>query len=262
MLAIDVGNTHITTGIFEGGTLQEVLRLSTQDCIESDAFLSLAAGMRRRLPDEAVMVSVRRQAAQTIVRELVAAGGPPPLVVDVNTPMGIEVIYDSKDTLGVDRLVCAAAAYHLHGEKGRSVVIIDMGTATTIDYVTAQGAFRGGMIAPGIMSAYEGLLAAAPQLPRIGDFTAGALIGTDTVSCVRSGVVTGHAAMIMKVVEMVAGRTKTEPVVVVTGGPSGTVRDDLPKSYIFDETLILKGLLRIHSLQDKTSVKISRSSVR
>jgi len=78
MLAIDVGNTHITTGIFEGGTLQEVLRLSTQDCIESDAFLSLAAGMRRRLPDEAVMVSVRRQAAQTIVRELVAAEDPLP----------------------------------------------------------------------------------------------------------------------------------------------------------------------------------------
>ncbi len=136
-----------------------------------------------------------------------------------------------------------------------------MGTATTIDYVTAQGAFRGGMIAPGIRSAYEGLLAAAPQLPRIGDFTAGALIGTDTVSCVRSGVVTGHAAMIMKVLEMVAG-SETETLVGVTGGRSGTVRDDLPKWYIFDETLILKGLLRIHSLQDKTSVKISRSSVR
>lgn len=262
MLAIDVGNTNITTGIFEDGSLLEVLRVPTQVCIEDAVFLARNTGLQGRLHEEAVMVSVRRQAAEIVIRELAASGGNPPLVVDVNTPMGIEVLYDSKDTLGIDRLVCAAAAYHLYGDMDRPVVVIDMGTATTIDYITSQGVFRGGMIAPGIRSAYEGLLAAAPQLPRLDDLAGGDLIGSDTVSCVRSGVVTGHAAMIMKVVEMMAGRTMIEPVVVVTGGPSGTVRDDLPESYIFDETLILKGLLRIHSLQNKKSVKISRSSVR
>lgn len=264
MLAIDVGNSHITTGVYVGGSLQEVLRMPTQACIEDGAFLSRAPGLRERLPDEAVMVSVRRQASEIIIRDLVASEVHPPLVVDVSTPMGIEVCYATKDTLGVDRLVCAAAAYHLYGQAGRPVVVIDMGTATTIDYVTAQGAFRGGMIAPGLWSAYEGLLAAAPQLPRLDDLGLGGgdLIGSDTASCVRSGVVKGHAAMIVKVVELMAGRTGAEPVVVVTGGPSGSVRDDLPESFIFDEMLILRGLLRIHSLQHNKSVKISGSSNR
>lgn len=262
MLAIDVGNSHITTGVFQGGTLLEVTRIPTQACLEDDSFLSLSPGIRSRLPEEAVMVSVRRQAADIIVRELVASGGNPPLVVGVDTPMGIEVLYETKDTLGIDRLVCAAAAYHLYGVSGRPVVVVDMGTATTIDVVTAKGAFMGGMIAPGMGSAYEGLLAAAPQLPRLADLAGGRLIGADTASCVRSGVVMGHAAMVMKVVEMMAGETMADPVVVVTGGPSGMVKDDLPRAYIFDENLILKGLARIHALQAVKGVKISRSSVR
>ncbi|HPR55497.1 MAG TPA: type III pantothenate kinase [Deltaproteobacteria bacterium] len=251
MLAIDVGNSNITAGIFEGSALKTIRRIPTHTCISDGSFLAHVPDVRGILPAEAVMVSVRRQADDIIVRELLASGGKPPLFVDVNTPMGIDVMYETKDTLGIDRLVCAAAAYHLYREMDRPVIVIDMGTATTIDYITGQGVFRGGMIAPGIWSAYGGLLTAAPQLPRLEDLDGGDLIGASTAACVRSGVVRGHAAMIARVVEMMADTMKTRPVMVITGGPAGMVRKELPESYIMDANLILKGLSRIHSLHNE-----------
>jgi type III pantothenate kinase len=262
MLAIDVGNTHITTGIFEGGALKEVLRASTLDCLRDGAFLVHAHEVKAMLPHETIMVSVRAQATQVIVREWERFGGTSPVIVDVDTPMGIEVRYSTRDTLGVDRLVCAAAAHRLYGKEGRPVVVVDMGTATTIDYVSERGVFEGGMIAPGLRSAYEGLLAAAPQLPRLDDLGGGSIIGASTDECVRSGVLKGHAAMIRKSAEIMARARRRRPVVVVTGGLSALVRDDLPGSYRVDGDLVLKGLSIIGSLQREERVKISGSSGR
>jgi type III pantothenate kinase len=251
MLAIDVGNTNITTGIFKGRELKAVYRTPTEMCLKNSAFLSHAPDVRGALPDAAVMVSVRRQAADIILKEFEEITNKSPMLVDVNTPMGITVCYDTRDTLGIDRLVCAAAAFHFYRKNQRPVVAIDMGTATTIDYVRADGTFIGGMIAPGIRSAYEGLLAAAPQLPRLDDLFPGELIGASTDACVRSGVVMGHACMIRMAVEMMARRNHAAPVVVLTGGPSSIIKRGLPKTYIIDENLILKGLSLVYTAQDE-----------
>jgi type III pantothenate kinase len=194
------------------------------------------------------MVSVRSEATKIIIKEFEESTGASPMLVDVNTPMGIAVSYETKETLGMDRLVCAAAAFHLHREKHRPLIVIDMGTATTIDYISEDGVFKGGMIAPGIESAYQGLISAAPGLPRLDDLFTGELIGTSTEACVRSGVVMGHACMIRKVVEMMARQNKTKPVVVLTGGTSGMIAKGLPRTYIIDNNLILKGLSVLWSL--------------
>jgi type III pantothenate kinase len=262
MLAIDVGNTHITAGIFEGGSLKTVLRASTLDCLRDGAFLVHAPEVKAMLPHDTIMVSVRAQATRIIVREWEILCGSPPVIVDVDTSMGIEVRYSTRDTLGVDRLVCAAAAHRLYGRQGRPVIVVDMGTATTIDYVSEHGVFEGGMIAPGIRSAYEGLLTAAPQLPRLDDLGGEGIIGASTDECVRSGVVKGHAAMIRKAAEIMARTRRRRPVVVVTGGLSAMVRDDLPGSYRMDGDLVLKGLFIIGSLQRQERVKYSGSSGR
>lgn len=248
MLAIDVGNTNITAGIFEGSDLKDVFRVPTEECLKGSAFLAHVPDLCKALPDSAVMVNVRSVAAKIIIKEFEESTGTPPMLVDVNTPMGIALSYETKETLGIDRLVCAAAAFHLYREKHRPIIVIDMGTATTIDYVSEDGVFKGGMIAPGIKSAYQGLLSAAPGLPRIDDLFAGELIGTSTEACVRSGVVMGHACMIRKVVEMMARQNKTKPVVVLTGGTSGMVAKGLPRTYIKDNNLILKGLSVLWSL--------------
>ncbi len=247
MLAIDIGNTNITAGIFEGSDLLDVFRLPTQECIKASAFLSRLPGIRKEIARETVMVSVRREATKILVREVKDATGKAPTLVDMNTPMGITVDYGTKETLGIDRLVCAAAAFRLYGCRVRPLIVVDMGTATTIDYVSQEGVFMGGMIAPGIMSAYEGLLAAAPQLPRLEGLSAGGLIGKTTSECVRSGVVMGHACMIQKAVEMMSPGKDSKPVVVLTGGPSCLVAEGVPKTYIIDNQLILKGLCLLSS---------------
>jgi type III pantothenate kinase len=248
MLAIDIGNTNITAGIFEGSDLKDVFRVPTEECLKGSAFLTHVPALCNVLPDSAVMVSVRSVAAKIIIKEFKESTGTSPMLVDVNTPMGIALSYETKETLGIDRLVCATAAFHLYREKHRPIIVIDMGTATTIDYVSEDGVFKGGMIAPGIKSAYQGLLFAAPVLPRLDDLFEGELIGTSTEACVRSGVVMGHACMIRKVVELMARQNKTKPVVVLTGGTSGMVAKGLPRTYIIDNNLILKGLFVLWSL--------------
>jgi type III pantothenate kinase len=248
MLAIDIGNTNITAGIFEGSDLKDIFRVPTEECLKGSAFLAHVPDLRNALPDSAVIVSVRSVAAKIIIKEFEESTGASPILVDMNTPMGIAISYETKETLGMDRLVCAAAAFHLYREKHRPLIVIDMGTATTIDYVSEDGVFKGGMIAPGIKSAYQGLLSAAPQLPRLHDLLVGDLIGTSTEACVRSGVVMGHACMIQKVVELMARQNKAKPVVVLTGGTSGMVAKGLPRSYIIDDNLILKGLSVLWSL--------------
>jgi len=247
MLAIDIGNTNITAGVFEGGELLDVFRLPTQECIDSSSFFPMLPGLGKELVRDAVMVSVRRDAAAVVVREVSKLAGHAPMVVDIDTPMGIRIAYETRDTLGMDRLVCASAAFYLYGQKNNPVIAIDMGTATTIDYVSAEGVFTGGMIAPGIMTAYEGLLSAAPQLPRIDDLYVAEPVGASTREGVRSGVVMGHAFMIQKAVETFSRRSRSKPVVVLTGGPSVIVAEGLPKTYIIDGNLILKGLCMLRS---------------
>ncbi|MGD0211310.1 MAG: type III pantothenate kinase, partial [Desulfomonilia bacterium] len=131
MFAIDVGNTNITTGIFEGSGLKAVFRMPTEVCLNNSAFLSHLPDVRKALPDAAVMVSVRSGATKIILKEFEESTGLSPMLVDVNTPMGIKIHYNTKETLGIDRLVCAAAAFHLYRKRRKPIVVIDMGTATT-----------------------------------------------------------------------------------------------------------------------------------
>ncbi|HOJ13156.1 MAG TPA: type III pantothenate kinase [Deltaproteobacteria bacterium] len=255
MLAIDVGNTAITAGIFEDGFLRGTVRVSTRECIAKGSFLGLTEGIPREAAKDAVVVGVRAEALE-IVRADLGATGADPLVVDVHTRMGIENAYASVQTLGPDRLVAASAAFHLHGGKGAPLVVVDMGTATTIDYVSEQGVFMGGVIAPGMMSAYRGLLAEAPGLPRIEEFDDPPLIGRDTAGCLKAGVVTAHAAMIVKTAFLMGEETGKIPHVVVTGGLSVFVKKKVPSSFIFDEHLILRGLFLVHSLTKGQGCKV------
>ena len=254
MLAIDVGNTQITTGLFAGTTLREVYRVPTQTCLESRSFFEHLPEACSRVDTGAVISSVREAVTGLIVREIEDRSGTAPLLVDVSTPMGIEVRYQTKETLGIDRLICAAAAHQLYRKQGKAMVVVDMGTATTIDYLTEDGAFIGGMITPGLKSSYQGLLAGAPQLPQLpqlDDLMTQIVIADSTAECIRSGLTVGHAAMIRGVVEMMAQAKGTDPVVVLTGGLLRLVNGMLPRDYVIDAELILKGLATIYTLQNK-----------
>jgi len=253
MLAIDIGNTHITVGFFEGEDLQDIFRVPTDVCLKSASFLEYLPSERKLLASGAVISSVRAAATEIVRQEIQAVTGTRPFLVKVDTEMGLEVSYETKETLGIDRLVAAAAARRFYGGEDRALVVVDMGTATTIDCVTGQGTFLGGMISPGLMSAYSGLLGAAPQLPKVEDLSGPPIIGKTTFDCIRSGVVTGHAAMIRGAVEMMAEAMGSPVQVVVTGGLSVMVKEFLPPDYIRDEQLILKGLSFIYSLHNENN---------
>jgi len=249
MLAIDVGNTNIKSAIFEQDIIRRIFSLETKICLETGSFLDQLLSAVEKMPQNVVISSVRRDVTEVIVRDITARSLQEPFVVDPTSDMGITNLYRTNETLGVDRIVNAAAAYCLYGKQGNPVVVVDMGTATTIDYVSPQGEFLGGAIAPGLLSASKGLEINAPELPQV-DFSSDvSAIGRTTDECIRSGVVLGHAAMIQGMVDLMSAQChETGPIVVITGGLSEVVKNCFPIRYIFDKNLTLKGLYRIYRL--------------
>ncbi len=251
MLAVDVGNTHITSAVIDGAEIRLMLRIPTETCLKSGAFFEHLDFGGDPVPGQIVLCSVRKSVSGIICRECEDLPGVTPLIVTNDTPMGITSRYRSKATLGTDRLVDAAACFHLHAKGRRPGIVIDMGTATTIDYITGEGEYLGGVIAPGLLSAYRGLTAAAPELPEVEISPVDRLIGTTTHECIRSGAVAGHAALVKELSSMMAREHGSTPVVVVTGGFSRMVNAWLPEEYIRDEHLMLKGLSFIYQVNSK-----------
>ncbi len=251
MLAIDVGNTQITCAVIEGDEVRRVRRIETSSCMDRGAFFGHLDLPKASLDGGIVLCSVRKPVTAIIAEECRSLLNCPPLLVTNDTPMGITNRYLSPVTLGTDRLVDAAACHHLYSKGERPGIIIDMGTATTIDYITEEGEYLGGAIAPGLLSAYRGLLAAAPELPGIDISCPGSLIGKTTADCIRTGVIAGHAALISSFPAMMAKERGSDPVVVVTGGLSGVIRPLLPEGYVWDEHLMLRGLGIVYHINMK-----------
>lgn len=249
MLAIDVGNTHIKAAMFDGPEIREILVLPTAQCQSQGVFLPLMPAILAARPCQIVVASVRQPIREIMLHDFQTMLGVIPLMVDIETPMGIENRYRSTETLGIDRLVNAAAAFHLYRQGNRPLIVIDMGTATTIDYVREDGVFLGGAIAPGLLSAYRGLITHAPALPEIQIKPTDRLIGRTTHECLASGAVIGHAAMIREMANLMAGQDS--PLTVVTGGVIQFLEAWLPSEYIVDRDLTLKGLRIIQEINTR-----------
>ncbi len=247
MLAIDIGNTLVKSALFKGDSPEKIYSMPTKLSSKRGSYL---ASLLKEVPDiteDIIISSVCKDAAEIIASDIDKHIGLNPFIVTRDTEMGIKNLYLTKVSLGIDRIINAAAAYHLYS-KARQVpaVVIDMGTATTIDYVTKDGEFVGGAIAPGMISAYKGLLSMARALPEVELEPPNNIIGTTTDTCLRSGVVLGHKAMIEAMARMVAEAGHGHnPMVIVTGGISLIISNILDPSFIHDPWLSLKGLYRI-----------------
>jgi len=248
MLAIDAGNTHITSAIFKGSLIAEIFRIPTNDCLCTGSFFKHLDIDTGNIPDNIVISSVRNDITDIILKDCGVLGRAKLLVIDRRINMGISNLYKTPETLGIDRIVNASAGYHLYCNRSRPLIVADMGTATTIDYITGSGEFMGGAIVPGIMTACNGLLHSAPELPGFESVYADRLIGSTTEESMRSGVVLGHAALIKGMVENMTIETNTSPMVLITGGFSTVLGPYLPEHYIIDKNLTLKGLSLIFKL--------------
>ena len=249
LLAVDVGNSNITLGLVRDGRVTGRRRAvtparATVDEAESllDRLLDLD-GLRLSDVDRVVLASVVPQVGRALACAVSRRGLPLLEASAANVPIPVRV--DQPSEVGVDRLVNALAAGRLYGTPA---MVLDFGTATTVDAVAADGAFVGGAIAPGLELGLEALAARTARLPRVEALRPEHAIGRDTVSAIRSGAVFGHLGLASELLtrirsELLEGTTGTAVKVILTGGVSQLPWiDELPGVDVIDPDLTLAGL--------------------
>jgi type III pantothenate kinase len=226
LLALDIGNTNITAGVFQGASLVAQWRLSTQRDRTADEFaVWLSGAFALRQQDFGAVTGV---AVSSVVPSLTPAAARlardyfnvEALVVTAKTETGLTVEYDPPRDVGADRLVNALAAR----EKYRTAcLIVDFGTATTVDAVTADGRYLGGAIAPGLQISTGALFAAAARLPRVDLVPPPEALARNTAHSLQSGLVFGYAGLVRELVarcrpELAARNGSEDITILATGG--------------------------------------------
>ncbi|MBI2340624.1 MAG: type III pantothenate kinase [Deltaproteobacteria bacterium] len=254
LLAIDIGNTNTVIGLFEGETLEHHWRLETKKERTGDEWgVYLRELFRHEKCDigetESVIISsvvppMERALNEMCRRYLECA----PLYVTSKVKLNIKIAIDNPDELGADRIVNSVAAWHKYKTD---LIVVDFGTATTFDFISKKGEYRGGLILPGIGISLEALLARATKLPRIEIAKPGHVIGTNTVESMQSGIYYGYAGMIDSVVERIEKEIGKKAKVLATGGLAPMIAADSKKIAGTDELLTLKGLKLIYEWNRK-----------
>lgn len=250
LLAIDIGNTNIVFGIFEGDDLAVSWRLATLRDRTADELWVLVSRLfaERRIDvsriDGVVMASVVPALTQTIV-EMVDRGLDRSILSVDASNAGLAIEYETPADVGADRLVNAIAALQLYGAPRRSVVVVDFGTATTFDAISADGVYRGGVICPGVEISADALFQRAARLPRVDVRKPDELIGRTTVASMQSGLFFGYVAMVEGIVsricaEMSGGGSTT--ICVATGGLARAIADETDAIDEVQPDLTLVGL--------------------
>lgn len=256
LLAVDIGNSNVTLGLFKAGALVATRRADTRPHATADELELLLEGLLRL--DDASFADISSIACASVVPALtdaieqVATRRERPLVVATAGTIPIPVRIDRAQDAGADRLVNALAAARLHGTPA---VVVDFGTATTFDCVAADGAYVGGAIAPGLELGLEALAARTAKLPRIELRTPDRAIGRDTVTAMQSGTIFGYQALVTGLLARIrrelADAAATDPadvVAILTGGLSAAPwARSLEGIDAIDPDLTLKGLAILHA---------------
>jgi type III pantothenate kinase len=245
LLAVDVGNTNTVLGVFAGKELKAHWRLTTHRDGTADEF-----GILVRALFEAFAIplgDVRAVIVASVVPPLEGAleamcrqaFGRPPLWVGPGIKTGLAVLYDSPGDVGADRIVNAVAAFEQHGGP---CIVVDFGTATTVDAISAKGEYLGGAIAPGIGISAEALFQRAAKLPRVDVAKPKAVIGRNTVSSIQAGLFYGYLGLVGEIVRRMKQELGGQAVVVATGGLSHLILADAEFVDRVDPLLTLTGL--------------------
>jgi type III pantothenate kinase len=245
LLVLDAGNSNVRAAMVDGGEVSLLRSVPTREVATADAFAAAFEELLARA-DDMVMVSVV-PAATAVAAEVAAARGIAFLVAD-ETTIPIEIRVDNAETVGDDRLVNAYAALRFHGAPA---IVVDMGTATTFDVVSGDGAFIGGAIAAGAGLGLDALARGTALLPRVPLVTPDAAIGRNTIAAMQSGAVLGHSGLVHVLIraisEELAAAGDAAPKVILTGGLStADWAQAIPSVDVIDPYLTLEGLARLH----------------
>jgi type III pantothenate kinase len=226
LLAINIGNTNILLGVFEGQTLTAHWRLSTDSTKTEDEYgLLLLDVLERGKIDPGhisgiILSSVVPRLAPVFAAVAQKFFSRLALIVSTQMDTGLRLSYRNPAELGTDRLVNAAAAYDHYKTD---LIVVDLGTATTFSAVSHEGEYLGGAIAPGLGIAAEALFSRTAQLPRVELLAPAHVIGRDTVSSLQSGIVVGHAAMIDNFISRMQQELSGSPRAIATGGNAALI---------------------------------------
>lgn len=249
LLAVDIGNTNITLGLYNDEVLLFTARLSTEPRHTADQYaidikdvLNLH-GCRYEEIEDAVICSVVPSVGKAVSNAISMLCHIVPLSIGPGVKTGLNIKIDNPGQLGADLVAGAVGALH---EYTMPCAIIDMGTATTITVLDENGAFLGGVIAAGVNLTLKALAENTSQLPSISIESPGKVIGTNTADCMRSGLVFGTAAMLDGIIDRIEDQLSRSVTVVATGGLSREIIQHCERNVIYNENLLLDGLRIIY----------------
>jgi type III pantothenate kinase len=247
LLAVDIGNTQTHLGIFKRTELMHEWRAATEPRRTADElallfgqFLSLADMSFSRHVTGVAISSVVPRATQELREMTLRYFGFPAVVVEPGIKTGIAVLTDNPREVGADRIANAVAAYDIVG--GVPVIVVDFGTAITVDAVSAKGEYLGGAIAPGIDTAATALFSATAQIRRVELVAPPGPIGKNTVASVQSGIIFGTAGMVDGLVARITEELGGDARVIATGGLASVVAEHCRTIEKIEPTLTLHGL--------------------
>jgi type III pantothenate kinase len=249
LLAIDVGNTNIVLGVFEGPRLVQNWRLLTLRERTADEIGLMVAGLfahhkldLRRI--DAVVVGSVVPILTPILRSMTARYvGQEPLIVDPVANAGMPILYERPSDVGADRIANGIAAYEQYGRSsGRPLIVADLGTATTFDVITVNGEYLGGVICPGPQIAADALFQRAARLPRVDVRKPASVIGQTTVSAIESGLFYGYLAMVEGLMTRMSTELGGKPIGIATGGLAPLIVPETHHFQAHEPDITLHGL--------------------
>jgi len=254
ILAVDIGNSEVLLGLVKDSKILQSWRLHTDIHQSLDEYEMLVRGMlfacdfSLKETRGSVLSSVVPELTEVFFKLLSNLIGQPPIKVSHDLNLGIEIKTEMPAKVGQDRLINASAAFQQYKS---SLIIVDCGTATTLDVVTSEGYFQGGVICPGLLISAEILFSKAAQLFQVNLEMPENLIGKNTTDSVKSGLIIGYGGMIesliMKLSNEIEKQGQLTPKVIITGGLAKKILPIIP-NVIYHDDLTLKGLYLFYKL--------------
>ncbi|PZE19226.1 type III pantothenate kinase [Paenibacillus xerothermodurans] len=249
ILVIDVGNTNIVLGIYDGEKLQHHWRLSTNKSTTVDEYgmmiynLFQFAGIELQQVQGVIIASVVPPLMFVLEQLCTKYLNKVPLIVGPGIKTGLNIRYENPREVGADRIVNAVAAIELYGPP---CIVVDFGTATTFDYIDATGQYIGGAVAPGIGISTEALYQRAAKLPRIELVPPKSVVGRNTVASMQAGIIYGFAGQVDGIVQRIREEYQVKPRVIATGGLAELISRHSRTIDSVDQLLTLQGLRVIY----------------
>lgn len=250
VIAVDIGNSNIVLGCFENNKIIFVERLSTNQnstALEYTVLIKTILELNN-LSDYnfqgGIISSVVPSVTQTVKEAVTRLTGKPVMIVGPGMETGLKIKLDNPSQLGSDRVADAVAASNLYPCP---LIIVDMGTATTVSVIDRDKNFLGGMIIPGLKVSLDSLANRTSQLPKISLEAPKKIIGSNTVDCMKSGIIYSTASSIDGVITRIEEELGEKCTVISTGGLANKIIPFCKRNIIIDDQLLLKGLMMIYN---------------